>query len=41
MYSFKDFLYFLWLRKKALVVLTVLFAVLGNLTFQRICFLLW
>ncbi|MDT2524037.1 YveK family protein [Enterococcus raffinosus] len=33
MYSFKDFLYFLWLRKKALVVLTVLFAVLGSVGF--------
>lgn len=33
MYSFKDFLYFLWLRKKALIVLTVLFAVLGSVGF--------
>ena len=33
MYSFKDFLYFLWLRKKALIVLTVLFAVLGSMGF--------
>lgn len=33
MYSFKDFLYFLWLRKKAIIVLTLLFTFIGSTGF--------